>query len=184
MTELKKENELTTIEITNPTSEDFTQRFNGEPFTLKAGELTIWAKKVALHVAKHLSDKIISDENPPKLKKNPTEREINREENRVSQLKSFDNPTRRIALYRILKDTMKVQDVILDYNFGGFIGEMDIYKQFVLKSGDKFKERDLGAKRLTEIEKVEKLTNEVNELKEMLSKVLKSKKDTKPNTEK
>lgn len=165
--------ELTKIDIVrvhNPTKEKFIVRFNGEPYALEGEETKTFSYAVGLHLAKHLSDKMVAEENPPQLKKNPTEREINREETRVSQLKVFDNPKRRIALYRILEDTLRVQDVILNYNFKGFIGEMDIYKDFVIKHGDKFIEKDLNKKKLTDTEKLAKLEKEMAELKEALVK--------------
>jgi len=163
-------NKVDIIKVHNPTKEKFLVRFNGEPYTIEGEETKTFSYNVGLHLAKHLSDKIVAEENPPQLKKNPTEREISREETRVSQLKVFDNPKRRIALYRILEDTLRVQDVILNYNFKGFVGEMDIYKDFVTKHGDKFIEKDLSKKRLTDAEKLAKLEKEMEELKALLVK--------------
>src|SRR3990172_4538648 len=47
------------IVITNPTSEDFSWRYNGELFTIKSNETRGYAKPVGFHLAKHLSTKIV-----------------------------------------------------------------------------------------------------------------------------
>ena len=53
--------ELDTIVLTNPTSKDFTHNFNGEPYTINAGETKAFAKFVGYHLAKHLSTKMIEE---------------------------------------------------------------------------------------------------------------------------
>ena len=43
----------------------------------------------------------------------------------------YDNPRRRINLYKILQDVSLVQEVIKAYPFKGFVGEMKEYEDFV-----------------------------------------------------
>ena len=131
--------ELDVIEITNPTSEDFTHNYNGEPYTVKAGETKILLKYIAFHLAKHLSTKVIQD----KLKKGMTKKDkenpnarIHRE---IAQTAVYDTPARRIALYTMLKNVDLVLDVIKVYPFKGFIGEMKDYEDFVTKTESKKK---------------------------------------------
>lgn len=135
--------ELDTIELFNPTDEDFTHNFNGEPYTIKAGERKSFAQYVGIHLAKHLSTKIVQDE----LLKTATkkEREERNEQNsrfsrRLSQLAVYDTHERRIALYKIFGNTELVQKTVTLYPFKGFVGDMSEYEKFVEKSRSKTKE--------------------------------------------
>ena len=116
-------NELDVIKLTNPTSEDFTVAFNGQPFTIKAGTTESFSKFVGFHIAKHLSTKMIEDEIPEKVRKNQPVL--------VAQRTVYDSHYRRIALYKILGNKDVVVQVIAAYPFKGFIGEMKEYEKFV-----------------------------------------------------
>lgn len=124
--------ELESVPILNPTSEDFTWRYNGEPHTIHAGEKREFAKPVACHLAKHLSTKIITDAEFLKLTKKQIENRNDPVHIKISQLNIYDTPERRIALYDIfLGNEQLVISTILAYPFKGFIGEMDNYKKYV-----------------------------------------------------
>ena len=122
---------LEVIEITNPTSEDFSWKFNGESFTIKAGEKKGFAGAVALHLAKHLSTKMICDEAIAKASKKDLTDPKAAIHVKISQLNTYDTHERRIALFKIFNDIDKVIKVIERYPFKGFIGDMDIYQKFV-----------------------------------------------------
>lgn len=115
--------ELDTIALTNPTSEDFSQRFNGEIYTLEANASKSFAQFVGFHIAKHLSQKMLKDEITPKMRKErPT---------LLSQRQVYDNPYLRIALFKIFSDVQLVQKLISIYPFKGFVGDMKLYEDFV-----------------------------------------------------
>lgn len=123
--------ELEVIDITNPTSKDFSWRYNGELFTIKAGETKGFAKAVGFHLAKHLSSQMICDEALVKATKKELEDPRAQVHVKISQLNTYDTHERRIALYKILGDEERVVQVIMNYPFKGFIGEMDEFKKFV-----------------------------------------------------
>lgn len=123
--------ELEIIYITNPTSEDFSWRFNGELFTVKKGEKSGFAKPVACHLAKHLSSKMIVDEALNSVTKKEFADAKSPIHVKISQLSSYDTHERRIALYKILGDEKVVIEVLTRYPFKGFIGIMDEYQKFV-----------------------------------------------------
>ena len=125
--------ELEVIEIKNPTNKDFTHRYNGEPFTIKASETKSFAKPIAYHLAKHLSTRMVCDEVRSKAKKADVENPRHPMHVKVAQLSVYDTHERRIALYEILGDENRVVDLISKYPFKGFIGEMDVYREFVGK---------------------------------------------------
>ena len=129
--------DLSVVEITNPTSEDFTQRWNGEPYLILAGEQKSFAKPVAYHIAKHLSTKMVINDVLSKASKKDMDNPHAAVHVQVSQLSNNDTHERRIALYKILKDGQKVLDVIQRYPFKGFIGEMSEYEAFVEKASKK-----------------------------------------------
>mgnify|MGYP001606124035 CR=1 FL=1 len=131
MAELK---EYDSVVINNPTSEDFTQRFNGEPYTIKAGESKGYAKFVAFHLAKHLSTRMIESEIMEEMTNKDLGDPRSAIHSKISQLQVHDTHERRIALYKILGDEDLVVQVISAYPFKGFIGEMEVYKSFVEKS--------------------------------------------------
>ncbi len=156
--------ELDVLSIQNPTSEDFTWRYNGEPYTILAGETKTFSKHVAFHLAKHLSDEIIIVENPSKLPKNATEKDRQRDEVRIAQLCVFDNPKRRIALYRIIKDPILVQDCLASYPFKAFVGDMEEYRNYVIKDKGEFIDRKQDDKPT-----MESLAAQIKELQAKLS---------------
>lgn len=51
--------EFDTRSVTNPLEEDFTHAWNGEPYTIPAGETKSFPEFLAVHLAKHLADKIM-----------------------------------------------------------------------------------------------------------------------------
>lgn len=126
--------ELEVIEITNPTSEDFSWRFNGELFTIRAGEKRGFSKPVAFHLAKHLSTKMVCDEALSSASKKDLADPRAAIHVKISQLNTYDTHERRIALYKILGDINRVIQVISKYPFKGFIGDMDIYQKYVEKA--------------------------------------------------
>src|SRR3990167_1275809 len=141
-------NELDVITLTNPTSEDFTVAFNGQPFTIKAHETTSFSKYVGFHIAKHLSTKMIEDEVPEKVKKmQPVI---------VAQRTVYDSHFRRIALYKILGDKDVVVQVIAAYPFKGFIGEMKEYEKFVEEQESEKSKKSEKPGKLEKAEKPEK----------------------------
>ena len=124
--------ELESVEITNPTSDDFTWRYNGSPYTIKAGEKRAFAKPVAYHLAKHLSTKMV--ENEVTVNKKDLENPNAAIHVKIAQLNTYDTHERRIALYQIFGDEKRVTDLITRYPFKGFIGDMEAYKSFVEKA--------------------------------------------------
>lgn len=123
--------DLESVTITNPTSEDFTWRFNGTPYSLKEKETKAFAKPVAFHLAKHLSTKMIVDEASQLITKKDAENPNAAVHTKIAQLGTYDTHERRIALYKIFGDGSRVIEVIQRYPFKGFIGEMSLYQDFV-----------------------------------------------------
>lgn len=123
--------DLSAIEITNPTSEDFTWNYNGEPYTIKAGQAAVFAKPVAYHLAKHLSTKMIVQPLQETMTKKDRDDKNAPVHVKISQLSIYDTHERRIALYKILRKGDLVLDLITRYPFKGFIGEMSEYQKFV-----------------------------------------------------
>ena len=121
--------ELDTLYVTNPTTDDFTVNFNGEPYMIGAGEKKAFPEFLGFHVAKHLSDKIIR-EKILKIRKKTTENPYRPE---VAQLQVYDNPTRRIALYDILQDKTLVERCVNAFPMKEFIGEIAEYDEYVSK---------------------------------------------------
>jgi len=141
--------EFTTIEIINPTSEDFTHNFNGEPYTLPSKRIVHFPKAVAFHLAKHLSTKIIIAEKKKGVPRKKLEDIRDRIQFEVSRLAIHDTPERRIALYKMFKNESYVIEVIKQYPFKDIIGDMEIYTKFVEgeKSGEsKPTEKDIEPK--------------------------------------
>lgn len=123
--------DLTAVPITNPTSEDFTWRYNGEPYTIKAKETTMFAKPVAYHLAKHLSTEMVTKEALKGITKKDMDNPNAAIHVKVAQLNTYDTHERRIVLHKILGDGNKVLDLITRYPFKGFIGDMALYQKFV-----------------------------------------------------
>jgi len=157
--------EFETVVIHNPTSEDFIQKYNGEPYTIKKDESNPFVKAVAFHIAYHLSGSILQKENPKSIKKDMRPEEVRKEEIKFSQLLVYDNPRRRIALYRILKSAPLVFECLSRYNLKSFLGEMNEYRDYVIKQEGKFEEKADDGK-----ETIESLTEKVRALGELLSK--------------
>jgi len=160
--------ELESVVITNPTSEDYTRRWNGEPYMIAAGETKGFAMPVSFHIAKHLSTQII-EKDFPKKKKFLNEQERNTEALKYSNLVLFDNPRRRIALFKILRDVQLVMEVIAAYPFKGFmegefLGYMQDYKDYVEKSGGVFESTPKGKPTLESLmDKIESLEKKLGE---------------------
>ena len=131
---MAQKEDLSTIEITNPTSENFTWNYNGEPYTINANQTAIYAKPVAYHLAKHLSTTMIVGDVKAKMTKKEMENKNAPIHVKISQLSIYDTHERRIALYKILKKGDLVLDLITRYPFKGFIGEMSEYQKFVESS--------------------------------------------------
>lgn len=125
--------EFETIILFNPTSEDFTQNYNGEPYVIKAKETKAFAQFIGFHIAKHLATKIVKASFSYKERCDP------KKTTKVTQHLVYDNPRLRIALYQILQDVQLVQKVVMVYPYKGFIGEMDEYKKYV--EGEEAKEK-------------------------------------------
>ena len=122
--------DLSSVEITNPTSEDFSWKYNGDTYSIAAGETKAFAKPVSFHLAKHLSTNMIVHEVKSKMTKKDIADPRSPHHVKVSQLTIYDTHERRIALFKILKDAQKVVEVISSYPFKGFIGDMDVYQKF------------------------------------------------------
>lgn len=132
--------ELDQIYVENPTKEDFEVRFNGEMYRLGAGEKEQKPKYLARHIAKHLSDKMLQEDIEVEKKKYEKRKE-KMPEVVQTQIIMYDNPHRRIALYKILRSKEEVEFVIksfpqfksmdIDGKTDNFIGEMKTYDDFV-----------------------------------------------------
>lgn len=125
--------EYETIQITNPTKEKFSARYNGELYTIAAGETRAYPRFVAFHIAKNLSNKMLEPE-AMKL------REEFKESVWVPQegvLFNHDNASRRITLYDILLDKATVEEFFTYVPLKGFIGEMSVYDAYVSKKTSK-----------------------------------------------
>lgn len=132
--------EFDTTKVTNPTDSDFSVNFNGEQYTIGAGESKSFPEFLAFHIAKHLSDKMLGKD-VERAKKKETENPFNP---RVGQLLVYDNPERRMRLFDILGTKEKVEACINAYPFKGFIGEMEKYDDYVKKG---YEMRDLPEKK-------------------------------------
>src|SRR3990167_11519998 len=127
--------EFDAVVISNPLTEDFTWNYNGEPYTIKAGETRPFAQYVSYHLAKHLSSQIIRDDFRKKWgKRIEKDRKLQGE---VSQLMVYGNPKRQIALYKIFRYEKHVQGVLAAYPFKGYIGEIKEYTDFLAKEKEK-----------------------------------------------
>lgn len=124
-----KRSEFETIEIKNPTDEDFTARYNGEPYKILAGETKPYPYRIAYHIAKQLSDKILGKEVVELKKKNKT----GQPNPALSQLLIYDNSKRRIALYDVLGSRDEVEECVIAFNYSlrGFIGDFTEYDEYV-----------------------------------------------------
>jgi hypothetical protein len=121
--------ELDVIKVSNPLGEEFSCRFNGELYKVPAESEAFFPHFLAFHMAKHLSDKMLSKE-VEKTKKAKTDNPFNP---KVAQVEIYDNPDRRIALYDILGTKELVEKCINAFPFKGFLGEMSDYDKYVEK---------------------------------------------------
>ncbi len=121
--------EYDTILIKNPTTEDFSVRFNGELYKLAAGDSRAYPAFVAFHIAKHLSNKMLDVE----ARKLMEEFKENPFVPQVSVLMNHDNPSRRIALHQILLKRNLVEDCMIAVQLKSFIGDMSVYDKFIAK---------------------------------------------------
>ncbi len=130
--------EYETISLTNPTEAKFVSRFNGELYSVEAGETKNYPSFLAFHIAKHLSDKMLNVLEQ-KMQKTKTDNPYRPE---VIQLVIHDNPKRRIALYDIFKSKPLVEQCISAFPFKGFIGEMSEYDLYVEKASKKTEKKE------------------------------------------
>ena len=128
---VKNLKEHDSVFIKNPTSEDFSWKFNGELYTVKAGEEKAFSKYVSFHLAKHLSTQMVVEEATSGAKKKELEDPKSPLHGKVSQLNIYDTPERRIVLHKILGNEELVVEVIKAYPFKGFVGDMDLYKKYL-----------------------------------------------------
>jgi hypothetical protein len=130
------------IEITNPTKQDFTVNFNGEPYTLSAGDTNKYSRFLAFHLAKHLSTRMLEPE-ATKLKEEFKESVYVPQ---VGTLMNHDNPSRRIALYDILGSKNEVENFFIAIPLKSFIGDMSKYDAYVAKKEAKSETTPVSAK--------------------------------------
>lgn len=134
--------EFDSVFLHNPTSEDFTYKFDGKPYTIKAGEIRGFSKFVSFHLAKHLSTKIVVDEAMSKMTKKQKEDRNDPAHGRIAQLANYDTHERRIALFNILGNEELVTQVCAIYPFKGFVGEMGTYQSYV-EEAKRAKDKDV-----------------------------------------
>ena len=134
-------NELDIVSIINPTAEDFTWNYNGEPYTILANETKSFVKPVAYHLAKHLSTKMIVENGMMGMSKEDEKNPHASIHFKIAQLEVNDTAERRVALYQIFGNENTVIDMIQTYPFKGFIGDMEMYKRFVDKDKRDKKEK-------------------------------------------
>ncbi len=120
--------EFDTVEIFNPLDEEFIVRWNGEPYRLDGGERRTFPTFLALHIAKHLSDKVLA----PEVLKIKAEETTNPYRPSNAQLMVYDNPKRRIALYKILRNRELVEQAVKAAEYKGFVGNMKDYDDYVI----------------------------------------------------
>ena len=131
--DVKNLKEHDAVFLKNPTDENFAWKFNGQEYNVKAGEIKSFSKFVTFHLAKHLSTKMITESVERKLTKKQLENRNDPVHTQLSQLNIYDTHERRIALFKILGNEFLVEQVISQYPFKGFIGDMSVYKDFVQK---------------------------------------------------
>lgn len=121
--------EFETIELINPTADDFSVRWNGELYTVRAGESRAYPKFLAFHIAKHLSNLMLQ----PAVKKLQEQYKESVYVPQEATLMNHDNPSRRIALYDLLRNKVLVEEFFVAIPLKSFIGEMSIYDEYVAK---------------------------------------------------
>lgn len=126
--------ELDSITVFNPTKEEFTATFNGEAYTIPAGAERAYPEFLAFHLAKHLSAKMLNDNEVAKEKKTAKKGE-NPFNPRVGQYLIYDNPERRIYLFDILQSKTLVERALNAMNLKGFIGDIQKYDDYTFAKG-------------------------------------------------
>lgn len=144
---------LDQIFITNPTETEFEVRYDGEKYTLQAHEETTKTQFLARHMAKHLSDRMMINDfygiqkdftkKHKSLSPHQVDQQLGTEKTRLTMQ---DSPERRIALYKVLRSTVEVNNTIDAYpqfkskkkKDGSIefstVGDIEIYNEFVEKS--------------------------------------------------
>jgi len=150
--------ELDVVQVTNPSSEDFTHNFNGEPYTILAGESKTFAQFVAYHLAKHLSSKLIDEEVRSKAKTKDLETMNSKVNFELAQQQVYDTPKRRIALFKmfdlggndfsIIEENIK--NVLQRYPFKGTLGDLSIWTKFLAEESAKRTKKDTPKKEESE----------------------------------
>lgn len=120
--------ELDTCSIKNPSKEDFSARFNGELYTVRAGESKTYPKYLVYHLAKHLSNQLMDKEVRVLIAQYEKDSPYVPQ---VGALMNHDNPTRRKYLYDILGSKAEVESCLQQLQFKSFIGEMREYDKYV-----------------------------------------------------
>lgn len=133
--------QLDVITLFNPTAGDFVGTWNGEDYTLPKNGSESFSKFVGFHLATNLAKQLINDSFSDADKKDPKKSIL------ISQTLLYDNPRLRIALYKILRSVPLVQECIMSYPYKGFVGDMDEYKNFVIKEESKKTEETSPAKK-------------------------------------
>ena len=129
--DINKLKEFDSVFIKNPTTEKFGWRFNGELYEIDSGETRSFSRNVAVHLAKHLSTKMVSDEKLKKATKKDLDDPRARIHSEISQMHIFDTPERRIALYKIFEHEGLIQLVMDKLKSKDIIGDMNLYRDFV-----------------------------------------------------
>jgi hypothetical protein len=131
---LPRASEYETIEITNPTKEDFSCRFNGEMYSLHAGASRSYPRFLAFHIAKHLSNRMLQGEMDKLQKKHG---ETNPFVPQIGILMNHDNPQRRAVLFDIFGSKEGVESCLAQLQFKSFVGDMSEYDAYVSKKTKK-----------------------------------------------
>lgn len=130
---VKEENEVSeyeTVEVYNPTDEEFISTFNGQRYRLGSKAVKQYPTFLAFHIAKHLSDSMLF---PDLAKFKKDKKNSGAEDPRNGQLMIYDNVKRRQTLFDVLRSKELVQKCILAFPFKGFVGEMSEYDEYVEK---------------------------------------------------
>jgi hypothetical protein len=120
--------ELDTCSITNPRDTDFTGRYNGELYRVRAGETKVYPKYLVYHLAKHLSNEMLDKETRELIAKH---QEASPFVPQVGILMNHDNPARRKYLFDILGSREEVESCLKALGFKSFVGEMKEYDDYV-----------------------------------------------------
>ena len=149
--------ELAQIRVVNPTDEEYVVYKNGEPYAVRPNSDTTYPHHLARHMAKVMSDQMITKDVFAERAKFKKTKEVFPEIREI-QMTMYDNPQRRIYLYQILRDKTEVERTIKAYpQFKtddvrqNFVGEMSEYDDWV---------SDFEAKNAPKEEVIEEKTSE------------------------